>query len=48
MEDLGGEVVAEEPPPGAIGCGADAVLVAAHDYVCGQRWAVRKHGTILN
>lgn len=46
MEDLDGEVVAEEPPPRAIGCETDAILVATHDYVCGQRWMVRKHNTI--
>lgn len=49
VEDLCGEITAEEPPRCAVRSGADVMLVAADDFVCGKRaWSVSKDGAVLD
>ncbi|GFS29734.1 cytochrome P450, family 89, subfamily A, polypeptide 3 [Actinidia rufa] len=49
MEDLGGEVTAEDAPHGAICGGINVVLVAVYDLASRQvLWAVREYSTVLD
>lgn len=49
MEDLGGEVAAEEAPSRAIDRGADVMLITAKNSVGGQGLgAISENGTILD
>ncbi len=49
MEDLGGEVAAEEPPVRAVGSRADVMLVTAYNGVRREgRRAVGENGAVLD
>jgi hypothetical protein len=49
VEDLGGEVAAEDAPRGAVGGRADVVLVAGDDLTDGEGWgAVGEYGAVLD
>ena len=49
VEHLGGEVAAEDAPRGAVGGGADVVLVAGDDFRCGESLgAVGEEGAVLD
>jgi len=49
VEHLRGEIAAEGAPRGAVGGGADAVLVAVEDFTGGEAFgAVGEKGTVLD
>lgn len=49
VEDLGGEVAAEDAPRGAVERGADAMLVAGDDLIDEAGWGpVSEYGAVLD